>query len=331
MSEEHKQTGTGWPQQPERAASGAGERRVPRPIRADRAAGAGGPTAEAADDGAADRIGGGVAPGPEETPATGAARPAGGRAAEEDARVHGTAADILGWRPGRGRLGSAGVMIAVLLVLLGFTLAVQLRSTSTDADLATVRQDDLVRILSDLEAQEQRLRQEIAGLEDSQRQLASGAQGRQAALDEATRRADELGILAGTLPARGPGLRLQFISGAKPIKASGVLDAVQELRGAGAEAMQIAGGDGRAVRIIASTYFLDEEDGINVAGRRLTGPYTLTVIGDPTTMRTALNIPGGVVASVGGGGGNLTVQERELVDVDALSVPTDLKFVRPVS
>ncbi len=60
-----------------------------------------------------------------------------------------------------------------------------------------------MRILSDLEARESRLQSEISALEDSQRQLASGAQGRQAALAEAERRADELGILAGTLPAAG--------------------------------------------------------------------------------------------------------------------------------
>ena len=48
-------------------------------------------------------------------------------------------------------------------------------------------------------------------------------------------------------------------------------DAVQELRGAGAEAMQISGGGGTVVRIIASTYFLDAPDGIDVAGRRLNG------------------------------------------------------------
>lgn len=312
MSDEHRQTGTGWPQPGAGADCGAGQRRVPLPAQADG--------------------GGDVVPRPEETGAEEALPPPpDGRGAVDGAGVRGIADDILGWRLGRGRLGSAGVMIAVLLALLGFTLVVQLRSTSTDADLATMRQEDLVRILSDLEGQEQRLRQEIAGLEDSQRQLASGAQGRQAALEEASRRADELGILAGRLPARGPGLSLRFIDGARPITASALLDAVQELRGAGAEAMEIAGGDGRSVRVIASTYFLDEDGGINVAGRRLTGPYTLTVIGDPTTMRTALNIPGGVVASVSGGGGNLTVQEREVVDVRALSEPTDLRFARPVS
>ncbi|WP_430502080.1 DUF881 domain-containing protein [Micromonospora trifolii] len=233
---------------------------------------------------------------------------------------------------GRSRWSTAGVMIAALLALLGFTLVVQLKTTSTDPTLGATRQEDLVRILSDLDARENRLQQDIRALEDSQRQLRSGEQGRQAALDEATRRADELGILAGTLPAVGPGLTVQFDAGVKPISANRVLDAVQELRGAGAEAMQISGGDRATVRIIASTYFLDGDNGsLMVEGRRLSGPYTITVIGDPATMRTALNIPGGVVASVRGDGGNVTFGEREVAEVSALHVPIKLEHARPVS
>ncbi|MFI6244147.1 DUF881 domain-containing protein [Micromonospora sp. NPDC050795] len=233
---------------------------------------------------------------------------------------------------GRSRWSAAGVMIAALLALLGFTLVVQLKTTSTDPTLGATRQEDLVRILSDLDARENRLQQDIRALEDSQRQLRSGEQGRQAALDEATRRADELGILAGTLPAVGPGLTVQFDGGVKPISANRVLDAVQELRGAGAEAMQISGGDRATVRIIASTYFLDGDNGsLMVEGRRLSGPYTITVIGDPATMRTALNIPGGVVASVRGDGGNVTFGEREVAEVSALHVPIKLEHARPVS
>ncbi|MFG1869476.1 DUF881 domain-containing protein [Micromonospora arborensis] len=233
---------------------------------------------------------------------------------------------------GRSRWSAAGAMIVALLVLLGFTLVVQLKTTSTDPTLGATRQEDLVRILSDLDARENRLQQDIRALEDSQRQLRSGEQGRQAALDEATRRADELGILAGTLPAVGPGLTVQFDAGVKPIAANRVLDAVQELRGAGAEAMQISGGDRATVRIISSTYFLDGDNGsLVVEGRRLTGPYTITVIGDPATMRTALNIPGGVVASVRGVGGNVTFGEREVAEVSALHAPIKLEHARPVS
>ncbi|MDG4797678.1 DUF881 domain-containing protein [Micromonospora sp. WMMD1082] len=314
MSDEHRETGTGWPQPagPGRPGGPAGEPDprpdAPDPDELSPLSPSGRPEPDAAP--SAD---------PEEAPAT---EPA-GRASDGGSAVAGP------WR----RWSSAAVMIGVLLGLLGFTLAVQLKTTSTDSSLTAARQEDLVRILYDLEAREIRLRQDIAALEESQRQLRSGEQGRQAALEEATRRADELGILAGTLPARGPGLAVRFQAGAaKPISASRVLDAVQELRGAGAEAMQISGGDRATVRIVASTYFTNGENGsLIVDGRRLTGPFTITVIGDPATMRTALSIPGGVVASVAGDGGNVIVEEREVAEVSALHVPRTLEHSRPVA
>ncbi|GAA3952488.1 DUF881 domain-containing protein [Actinoplanes auranticolor] len=234
--------------------------------------------------------------------------------------------------PAGRRLSSAGALIWLLLALLGFTLAVQLRSNDQDAGLATARQEDLVGILSDLEARDQRLQQEINALEESQRQLTSGVAGREAALAEAGKRADELGLLSGTLPARGPGLKIFIDPKGQPIKASAILNAVQELRGAGGEVMEIIGDNGVAVRIVASSYFVDGAGGqVIVDGKQLSGPYTLWVIGVPSTMQTALQIPGGVVASVSQAGGNVTMEQRTAVEVTAVRQPTSLQYARPVS
>jgi len=232
------------------------------------------------------------------------------------------------WR----KLSSASALIWVLLALFGFTLVVQLRSNDTDQGLATARQEDLVRILSDLEARDTRLSAEINTLEQSQRQLTSGVAGRQAALAEADKRADELGLLAGTLPGRGPGLRIIIDPKAGAVKASAVLNAVQELRGAGGEVMELDGANGAKVRIVASTYFIDASGGGIVADNvRLTAPYTLWVIGAPQTMQTALQIPGGVVASVESAGGSVAMDQRSLIEVTALRKATDLQYARPVS
>ena len=233
--------------------------------------------------------------------------------------------------PRARRVSATGAAIGLLLGLLGFALVVQLRSNAGDAELSAARPDDLVRILSDLDARDERLRAEIASLEDTQRQLASGAQGREAALDEARRRADALGILSGTLPAQGPGLQIRFTAGGEPVRAATVLDAVEELRGAGAEAMQIAGADSPAVRIVASTYFVDAPDGLVVDGHHMSGPYTLLAIGDPQTMQTALNIPGGVVDTVRQHGGNVIVQESTVAKVTAVRPAGSLKYARPTS
>ncbi|MBQ0991099.1 DUF881 domain-containing protein [Micromonospora sp. PSH03] len=336
MSDEQTDTGTGWPQPagPVRPAGPAGEP-DPRPDAPDpdelSPLAPQGPAQPSDDEPAAEP---GVEPVDDgATVDLSAVSRSGEPVADSDGLAEPVGESVAPVVAGRSRVSTAGVMIAALLALLGFTLVVQLKTTSTDPTLGATRQEDLVRILSDLDARENRLQQDIRALEDSQRQLRSGEQGRQAALDEATRRADELGILAGTLPAVGPGLTVQFDAGVKPISANRVLDAVQELRGAGAEAMQISGGDRATVRIIASTYFLDDRDNgsLMVEGRRLSGPYTITVIGDPATMRTALNIPGGVVASVRGDGGNVTFGEREVAEVSALHVPIKLEHARPVS
>ncbi|OJF14986.1 DUF881 domain-containing protein [Couchioplanes caeruleus] len=232
------------------------------------------------------------------------------------------------WR----RLSSAGALIWVLLALFGFTLVVQLRSNDADSGLASARQEDLVRILSDLEARDQRLQQEINTLEESQQQLTSGVAGRQAALAEAGKRAQELGLLSGTLPARGPGLKITIDPRGQPLKASAILNAVQELRGAGGEVMELIGNNGVSVRIVASSYFVDADGGdVMVDGKQLSGPYTLWVIGVPATMQTALQIPGGVVALVSQAGGNVTMEQRTTVEVTAVRQPASLQYARPVS
>ena len=232
----------------------------------------------------------------------------------------------------RIRVSPADAVIGLLVALLAFALVVQVKSNAGDTQLANARQDDLVRILSDLNAREQRLRDEIATLQATLSQLGEGAAGREAALAEARRRADELGILAGTLAARGEGLVIRLIPGPEPLAASTVLEAVEELRGAGAEAAQIAGLGGRPVRIVASTYFADGSGGgLVVGGTAMGGPYTLTVIGPAATMRTALTIPGGVSDAVARDGGTVIVDEPGEVTVDAIHVPTDLRHARPVN
>lgn len=232
----------------------------------------------------------------------------------------------------RRRIPAVELVMALLLALLGFALVMQWRTVATDPSLSTARQEDLVRILSDLDSREGRLRQDIADLERIRSELTTAGQSREAALEEATRRADELGILAGALPAEGPGITVRLVPVEQPIAAATLLDAVQELRGAGAEAIQVAGGGGTAVRVVASTYFVDAEDGIVVDGVTLTGPYTLTVIGDPSTLAPALNIPGGVVESVRSSGGTVIVQDEPgVVRVSAVRESEALRHARPVS
>jgi uncharacterized protein YlxW (UPF0749 family) len=232
--------------------------------------------------------------------------------------------------PGRRRLSVAGAVIGLLLGLFGFALVTQLHSNSSDQQLQAARPEDLVRILSDLDSRKDRLRLEINSLAQTEQQLTEAGRSQQAAIDAARARADQVGILAGTLAAQGTGLAVTFTPGTKPIKASDVLNAVEELRGAGAEAMQVQGSNGPTVRIVASTYFVDGSDGsLVVDGQTLTGNLIITVIGDPQTMQTALNIPGGVVDTVHQDGGSVTVETSQSVEVTALHQTGPPRYAQP--
>ncbi|GGN63129.1 hypothetical protein GCM10010112_22090 [Actinoplanes lobatus] len=260
--------------------------------------------------------------------------PRSGDREDGEAEISATSPD--GAEPGESDLGRpkrrwpapAGALIWVLLALFGFTLVVQLRSNDADDGLAGMRQEDLVRILSDLEAQDSRLLAEIQELETSKQQLSSGVAGREAAQLEAEKRSQQLGLLAGTVAGSGPGLDITLSN----VRASDVLNTVQELRGAGGEVMQLNGANGTSVRVVASSFFVDASGGGIIAdGEQLTGPFRLLVIGPPSTMSTALQIPGGVVASVQNDGGSVTMDSRSLVDVTAVRKAAALRYARPVS
>lgn len=230
----------------------------------------------------------------------------------------------------RPRLRRVEVLVALLLAVLGFAAAVQVRTAQVEGPLATARQEDLVTILDDLSNRNDRLRSEIATLNETQRLLTTGSGQSEAALAEARRRAQLLGVLAGTVPARGPGVEMTIADPEGLLTADVLLDALEELRDAGAEAVQIGGAEGDPVRVVASTALLDgDEGGVAVDGVLLRPPYRFTVIGDPSTLASALAIPGGVVDNVEQRGGRTLVERRDEVVVDALQSLEEPRYARP--
>jgi uncharacterized protein YlxW (UPF0749 family) len=217
----------------------------------------------------------------------------------------------------RPRLNRGQLIVAVLCAVLGFAVAAQVRSNDKDTKFATARQDELVGILGDLSQRSDRLRSDIRDLDATKSGLEHDAQG-QAAIEDARRRATTYGILAGTLPATGPGIELTIDDPQGRVRAASLLDTLEELRDAGAEVVQV--GD---VRVGVSTYFTDPPGGggVTADGHLLTPPYRFLVIGDPHTLATAMNIPGGVLRTLHNSGADGVVAQREKITVQAVRSP----------
>ena len=91
-----------------------------------------------------------------------------------------------------------------------------------------------------------------------------------------------------------------------------LLDAIQELRGAGAEAIQVDD-----VRIVVSSYVGGNPGDLVIDGQPITAPYDIHVIGPSDDLNVALNVSGGVIADVARFGGATRVVPSDDVLVDA--------------
>jgi uncharacterized protein YlxW (UPF0749 family) len=219
---------------------------------------------------------------------------------------------------------ASAAVIGVLTLLLGFAIAVQVHANSSGDTLSGLREDDLIGILDNQNARADRLRIQLAQLQENLAQLQDSGNKAAAARTQAAEQSKALGILLGTLPATGPGVSVTVTDPDSKLTGEDLLDVVEELRGAGAEAMQVG-----PVRVTTTTSFTGSGDSIAADGANLTAPYTVTAIGDPKTLNTALNIPGGVAATVRTAGGELTVAEHSAVTIHVTRRVTKPKYARP--
>jgi uncharacterized protein YlxW (UPF0749 family) len=201
----------------------------------------------------------------------------------------------------------------ILSVLLGVFISIAIKQNDQPELLTSVREDELVLILDDLSKQKDAL--EIELLKQSQildsLKSGSGDEARKAAQN----RIDQLILLSGTAPVAGRGIQVLITGDVYSVNSFTILDTVQELRDAGAVAIEVNG-----VRVINSTYFTDTNEGISVNNTKIRSPYKLLALGDPETMSTALKIPGGMSENVTTSGGNVIITEFPELEITS-SVP----------
>ncbi|OZC81787.1 DUF881 domain-containing protein [Rhodococcus sp. 06-412-2C] len=239
-----------------------------------------------------------------------------------------------GWRAraldaDRRRRGTAfGILALALLCVLGIGIATQVRETSTSDNLENSRPEDLLVVLDTLTRREASIRDEISTLQATLATLRQSGSGSEAAVAEAQERLSALSIQVGTVAAQGPGVTLVVDDPNSGVGSEVLLDAMQELRAAGAEALQIEGG-GSAVRIGVDSWIAGPAGRVVVDGRELRAPYTFTAIGDSPTLASALNIPGGVVDTVTRNGASSNITQSDQVTVSALRDPRPRQYAQP--
>lgn len=227
-------------------------------------------------------------------------------------------------RHGLLRMTRGSLIVACLTLVLGLALVAQVRTTASEG-LEGLRTAELVQLLDDVTNRADSLEAEILQLEADRARL-TGAQGDQAAIEAAQARLDSYQVLAGTVPVTGPGITMVVQDPDRTMTSEMLLDLVQELRDAGAEAIQI-----NTVRVVASSWFgLSGTGYLTVSGLAVVPPYRVVAIGDPHTLTGAMAIPGGFNDTVRRVGGSVETVPAESLVIDALHHPTEPRYARPV-
>ncbi len=223
--------------------------------------------------------------------------------------------------PSRGQ-----AVVAVLVGVLAFAAVTQARITGQDDSYAGLRQSELIQALNGLQSASRRAERDISALETTRDQLRSSTQRRTTALAQATQEVQTLGVLAGTVAATGPGIRITVQDPQGDLSLNHLLDGVEELRNAGVEALEI----NNLVRVVAQTSFEDVSGGVRVDGVVLKPPYVIDAIGSSDTLAGALQFQGGFSDDVVTDGGSVKVKKLDKVEVTVTRTPVRPRYAEAV-
>jgi uncharacterized protein YlxW (UPF0749 family) len=220
------------------------------------------------------------------------------------------------------------IAAGLLAAAVGFLAVIQARQVGDPAArLEAESPEDLARILADLNAEADSLARQVSTLRVKIERYRSTSERGMLTVRDARRTVADLQVLAGVVPVEGPGIEL-IISDPQGLAGwEAILDLVQELRDAGAEALAI---NGR--RIAVSTWFGPAEEGVSVDGRPVVPPYRLAAIGLADGLRDALELQGGPLAVLTAQPGiDAEIVERETLSLSALPGEIGFQYARPAS
>ena len=180
--------------------------------------------------------------------------------------------------------------MALVGVLLGALIVVQLRSQEAGNGLDTLTTTELTVLVGNLNTRNDQLRVEIATTQAELSALqASDARG-DTSVGQLQSDLARVRAWTGLDPVVGPGVRITVTGG---LDAGSVRDLLNELRNAGAEAIAVDG-----VRVVPNSIVDGPVGGLLVGSVHLGDPFEVSAIGNPNSLTGSLTRAGGIIAQL---------------------------------
>lgn len=209
--------------------------------------------------------------------------------------------------------------LTAIAILLGLLVVIQLRAQQAGTGLETQSSQDLTLLIANLTTRNDQLRGEVA---DIQRQLdaiaAANARG-ETSVGQLRADLERVRIWSGQDPAAGPGIRVLLFGG---VPAEAISELVNELRNAGAEAIEVGG-----VRVVAGTIAAGPVGALSIENTALGPRIEVLAIGNPAALTGGLTRPGGLVAQLQARHEDVLV---EVTPLDSVSVAAADRSLAPI-
>lgn len=189
------------------------------------------------------------------------------------------------------------ILMALVCAALGIMVSYQLKSSLTTTT-ETPSSSDLVKQVATLKAKNEELTNKVSEYEDKINEYEESAASESKVVENLKNDLDNAKKLAGLTDVEGPGIEITLTpltdvltNETVSIRSTDLLDVINELNSAGAEAISINGERFTSrTQIREAGYVLK----INDAAFSPTEPFTIKAIGNADTLSGALKLPQGV-------------------------------------
>lgn len=228
---------------------------------------------------------------------------------------------------------STYMSISLVAVVLGLMMAFQFRTASSvDQGVPYDRVQELTMERIQVEKDLDHLQEEASDLNAKLEEAGKGHTEATGALESEL---SKIRLYAGLTPVVGPGVEVILENppesprpdsnpGLYAVRDEDLLKVINDLRGAGAEAIAV-----NEQRILATSEVRLAGNHINVNLTRLSPPYKVNAIGNPGTLKSSLEIKGGLVEYLNASGITVKVQPKDKILVPAYTGALRFDYAKP--
>ena len=185
---------------------------------------------------------------------------------------------------------AAQLSLFAVALLIGVLLVGQLRSQARPTEISSLPAQELSQLIDTLGERNRELRTGLADLRETLRDYRlAGSQG-QSAVEVSREDLRRITAFAGLAAVEGQGLVLE-VEG--DLDAIALNDLINELRNAAAEAIAV-----NDVRLTHRSVAVQGPRALEIDGVEIGNRFTITAIGDPDGLLTAMERPGGIIAQL---------------------------------